>query len=58
MLPVTQLAESMDLPEPGVLKDEFIITINGTNIPNFTIGTGNGMELDYITKDSILSSSS
>jgi len=28
-------------PEPGVLKDEFIITINGTNIPNFTIGTGN-----------------
>ena len=27
-------------PEPGVLKDEFIITINGTNIPNFTIGTG------------------
>ncbi len=27
-------------PEPGVLKDEFIITINGTKIPNFTIGTG------------------
>ncbi len=27
-------------PEAGIKKSEFIITIDGVNIPNFTIGTG------------------
>ena len=40
-------------PEPGVKKSEFIITINGINIPNFTIGTGSSAGTQIILPKSV-----